>query len=250
MRSSWDDLPYSAWGRLRDNLTMFNIFLMITSGGTSINLIIVESLVILRDLRRSSSTTPMQWTGTVNNRSGCPGPDPASTWQYPEVDHPHLGCVFQCLTTLTLKYFSLISNLNLLSISLKTFPLVLSLQSLLKSLPFLSCSSPLDIERLLSDHLRAFYSPSWTAPALLASPYRRGVPSLGSFLLPCSGHTPTVLCLSCTESSTPNEASPLEHCVRMWSAQYRWDVGLLECIQRRDTEMIQGMVHLSYEDRL
>ncbi len=42
----------------------------------------------------------------------------------------------------------------------------------------------------------------------------------------------------------------LEHCVQMWSPQYRRDVDLLECIQRRATKMIQGMEHLSYEDRL
>ena len=36
----------------------------------------------------------------------------------------------------------------------------------------------------------------------------------------------------------------------MWSPQYRRDIDLLECIQRRATEMIQGMEHLSYKDRL
>ena len=36
----------------------------------------------------------------------------------------------------------------------------------------------------------------------------------------------------------------------MWSPQYRRDTELLECIQRRATKMIQGMEHLSYEDRL
>ena len=36
----------------------------------------------------------------------------------------------------------------------------------------------------------------------------------------------------------------------MWSPQYRRDMDLLECVQRRATKMIQGMEHLSYEDRL
>ena len=31
---------------------------------------------------------------------------------------------------------------------------------------------------------------------------------------------------------------------------FRKDMDLLECIQRRATKMIQGMEHLSYEDRL
>ena len=39
----------------------------------------------------------------------------------------------------------------------------------------------------------------------------------------------------------------LEYCVQMWSPQYRRDVDLLECIQRRATEVLRGMEH---EDRL
>jgi len=38
--------------------------------------------------------------------------------------------------------------------------------------------------------------------------------------------------------------------VQMWSRWYRRDVGLLECIQRWATKMIQRMEHLFYEDRL
>ena len=41
-----------------------------------------------------------------------------------------------------------------------------------------------------------------------------------------------------------------EYCVQMWSPHYRRDTDLLECIQKRVTKMIQGMEHLSYEDRL
>ena len=42
----------------------------------------------------------------------------------------------------------------------------------------------------------------------------------------------------------------LEYCIQMWSPQYRRDVDLLECIQRRATKAIHGMEHLSYQDRL
>ena len=42
----------------------------------------------------------------------------------------------------------------------------------------------------------------------------------------------------------------LEHCIQMWSPQYRRDTDLLEHIQRRAAKMIQGMEYLSYEDRL
>ena len=42
----------------------------------------------------------------------------------------------------------------------------------------------------------------------------------------------------------------LEYCIQMWSAQYRREMDLLECVQRRATKMIQGMEHLSHEGRL
>jgi len=40
----------------------------------------------------------------------------------------------------------------------------------------------------------------------------------------------------------------LVYCVQMWSSQYRRDMDLLECIQRKATKMIRGMEHLSYKD--
>lgn len=36
----------------------------------------------------------------------------------------------------------------------------------------------------------------------------------------------------------------------MWTPRYRTDRDLLERVQRRATEMIPGMEHLSYEDRM
>jgi len=42
----------------------------------------------------------------------------------------------------------------------------------------------------------------------------------------------------------------LESCVQLWSPQYRKDIHLLERVQRRDTKMIRGMEHVSYEDKL
>ena len=42
----------------------------------------------------------------------------------------------------------------------------------------------------------------------------------------------------------------LEYCIQMWSPQYRRDMDLLEHVQRRTTEMIHGMEHFSYKDRL
>jgi len=42
----------------------------------------------------------------------------------------------------------------------------------------------------------------------------------------------------------------LQYCAQMWDPQYRRDVDLLECVQRRATKMIQGMEQLPYRDRL
>ena len=42
----------------------------------------------------------------------------------------------------------------------------------------------------------------------------------------------------------------LESCIQLWSPQHRKEMELLEQFQRRATEMIQGLEHLSCEDRL
>ncbi|KFV54597.1 hypothetical protein N328_04479, partial [Gavia stellata] len=42
----------------------------------------------------------------------------------------------------------------------------------------------------------------------------------------------------------------LEHCIQLWSPQHRKDMDWLERVQRRATNIIRGMEHLSYEDRL
>lgn len=42
----------------------------------------------------------------------------------------------------------------------------------------------------------------------------------------------------------------LEYYIQMWCLQYRRNMDLLENIHRRATQMMQGMEHLSYRDRL
>ena len=69
-----------------------------------------------------------------------------------------LGNLPQCLTTHTAKNLFLICNVNLPFFSLKSFPLVLSQKTLLKSL-----SSPLDSQRILKFFLMSNQNlPWWT----------------------------------------------------------------------------------------
>jgi len=42
----------------------------------------------------------------------------------------------------------------------------------------------------------------------------------------------------------------LEYCIQMGSPQYRRDVDLMDCIQKRSKKMIQEMEHLFYKDGL
>ncbi|KAK4828576.1 hypothetical protein QYF61_027666 [Mycteria americana] len=64
--------------------------------------------------------------------------------------------------------------------------------------------------------------------------------------------------LECCQQVEGGDPSPLfnigetylEYCVQCWAPQYKRDVDILERIQQRAMKMMNGLEHLSYEEKL
>lgn len=123
-------------------------------------------------------------------RSRCSGLHPAWPWTFLGMRHPPL-LWFRDLTTLTGKYFFLVSNLNLHSFSLKPCILVLSLHALVNSASSALLLTPFRYWKVLWSLSEAFPSSDWTASSLSAC-LHRSPPAFCSFSQSSSGLAPTV----------------------------------------------------------
>ena len=88
-----------------------------------------------KDSNDHQFSTPLLCAGSPTTRPGCPEPHPAWLWMPPGMGHPQPPWA-TCSSAPPLfvwKNFFLLSNLNLLCLSLRPFPLVLSLSTLVNS---------------------------------------------------------------------------------------------------------------------
>ena len=84
--------------------------------------------------RNAHQLQPLLCAGSPTSSPGCPEPHPAWPGMPAGMGHPHLlGQPVQCVTTLWVENFLLISNLNLSHLRFKPFPFVLSLPTLVNS---------------------------------------------------------------------------------------------------------------------
>ena len=110
-----------------------------------------------------------------------------------------LGSLFQCLATLSVKKFFLITNLNLPLCNLRPFPLSCCLSAVRRDQPRSHCKHLSGIWRAQQGLPSASSSPDWTAPVPSVSPRKAYSPSPSPAFLPFFGPAPAPQCPFCIE---------------------------------------------------
>ena len=119
-----------------------------------------------------------------------------------------LGNLFQCVTTLWVKNFLLISNLNLPCLSLKPFPLVLSLTTLINSCSPSCIYAPFKYWKAAMRFPWSLLFPKWRSKEVTSASRRAEHGNPNGICLLSAGHPESGLPCGCNLTSTEGSSQP------------------------------------------